>query len=174
MLASYQKFYIMKAYQKIKSTLILALTFPLILLSCKKEASISSVNVKQDSTKSLEKPIDSLTPILNTMRESNQIVISVNASKLPIKLIQDIKNPKDQIVLKLENYNQPNLKAYIKPDKPMNIRINQIRMPDNTFDGPFGLNIDYKTKQKGEYWLILAKDNMASGEPTGRFFIKVE
>ncbi len=164
----------MKVYKKIKIGLIVSLFSAFILTSCKKEVSISTTDSNKDSIKVLEKPVDTLTPILSTIRESNQIVISVDASKLPIKLIQEIKNPEDQIVLKLENYEKSSLNAFIKPDKLMNIRINQIRMPDNTFDGPFGLKVDYKTKQKGEYWLIFAKNNMASGEPTGRFFIKVE
>ncbi|MFC0344795.1 hypothetical protein ACFFH5_11365, partial [Epilithonimonas hispanica] len=64
--------------------------------------------------------------------------------------------------------------GYLKTEKPMNLRFNQIRMPDNTFDGPFTQTIEYETKQKGEYWLILAKSNMAEGTPVGKFFVKIE
>lgn len=147
--------------------------FPLIVVACKKESPNVDQDLKKDSLL-LVKPNDSLSPILSTTKESNQVIVSVDASKLPIRLMQEITDPEQQIVLKLENYNHDNLKAYIKTEHPMNIRFNQIRMPNNTFDGPFGQTIDYKTKQKGEYWLIIAKDLMASDNPVGKFFIKVE
>lgn len=173
MLEYYQKFYIMNGLKMNKTLLKYGILLPLILVACKKESPNIDLVVKKDSM-SLVRPMDSLSTILSTEKESNQIILSVDASKLPIRLIQEITDPEQQIVLKLENYNHSRLKAYIKPEKPMNVRINQIRMPDNTFDGPFGETIDYETQQKGEYWLIISKNLMASGEAKGRFFIKIE
>lgn len=156
-----------------KTLLKYGILLPLILIACKKESPNIDQDVKKDSM-TLAKPMDSLSTILATAQESNQHIISVDASRLPIRLMQKITDPEQQIVLKLENYKHPRLKAYIKPEQPMNVRINQIRMPDNTFDGPFGQTINYETKQRGEYWLIISKDLMASGDPTGQFFIKIE
>ncbi|UQB67336.1 hypothetical protein [Epilithonimonas zeae] len=145
---------------------------PLFLVACKKEPEIKEQKV--DTVTTIEKPVDSLSTILKTEKESNQNIVTVDASKMPIRLNLEITNPNDQLILRLENVNQPKIKGYIKTEKPMNLRFNQIRMPDNTFDGPFGPTIEYDTKQKGEYWLILAKSNMAEGTPVGKFFVKIE
>lgn len=157
--------------QKANSLKYLAL-IPLFLVACKKEPEVK--NTKVDTITTVEKTVDSLSTILKTEKESNQNIVTVDASKMPIRLNLEIKNPNDQVVLKLENLNQPKIKGYIKTETPMNIRFNQIRMPDNTFDGPFATTIEYDTKQKGEYWLIFAKNNMADGEPVGKFFVKIE
>lgn len=157
--------------QKVNSLKYLAL-IPLFLVACKKEPEIKEQKV--DTFTTIEKPVDSLSTILKTEKESNQNIVTVDASKMPIRLNLQIKNPDDQLILKLENLNQAKINGYIKTEKPMNLRFNQIRMPDNTFDGPFGQTIEYETKQKGEYWLILAKSNMAEGTPVGKFFVKIE
>lgn len=145
---------------------------PLFLVACKKEPEVKDQKV--DTVTTIEKPVDSLSTILKTEKESNQNIVTVDASKMPIRLNLEITNENDQVILKLENLNQPKIKGYLKTEKPMNLRFNQIRMPDNTFDGPFSQTIEYDTKQKGEYWLILAKSNMADGTPVGKFFVKVE
>lgn len=145
---------------------------PLFLVTCKKEPEVKDTGT--DTVATIERPIDSLSTILKTEKESNQNIVTVDASKMPIRLNLEIKNPDDQLILKLENLNQPKIKGYLKTEKPMNLRFNQIRLPDNSFDGPFGPTIEYDTKQKGEYWLILAKSNMADGTPVGKFFVKIE
>ena len=157
--------------QKVNSLKYLTL-IPLFLLACKKEPEVKDQKV--DTVTTIEKPVDSLSTILKTEKESNQNIVTVDASKMPIRLNLEITNENDQVILKLENLNQPKIKGYLKTEKPMNLRFNQIRMPDNTFDGPFSQTIEYNTKQKGEYWLILAKSNMADGTPVGKFFVKVE
>lgn len=146
---------------------------PLFLIACKKDPKLKETEL--DTLTAIKKPVDTLSPILKTEKESNQNIITVDASKMPIRLKLEIKNQDEQLILRLENLSQPNMKAYLKTDQPMNLRFNQIRLPDNTFDGPFGQSIEYETRQKGEYWLVLSKNNMASGEtPTGKFFIKIE
>lgn len=145
---------------------------PLFLVACKKEPEVKDQKV--DTVTTIEKPVDSLSTIIKTEKESNQNIVTVDALKMPILLNLEITNENDQVILKLENLNQPKIKGYLKTEKPMNLRFNQIRMPDNTFDGPFSQTIEYDTKQKGEYWLILAKSNMADGTPVGKFFVKVE
>jgi hypothetical protein len=157
--------------QKINNWKYLAL-ISLFLVACKKEPQVQDIKI--DTLTTIEKPADTLSVILKTEKESNQNIVTVDASNMPIRLNLEIKNPDDQLILKLENVNQPKIKAYLKTEQPMNLRFNQIRLPDNTFDGPFGQTIEYETRQKGEYWLILAKSNMASGTPVGKFFLKIE
>jgi len=156
---------------KVNSLKYLAM-IPLFLVACKKEPEVKDQKV--DTVTTIEKPVDSLSTIIKTEKESNQNIVTVDALKMPILLNLEITNENDQVILKLENLNQPKIKGYLKTEKPMNLRFNQIRMPDNTFDGPFSQTIEYDTKQKGEYWLILAKSNMADGTPVGKFFVKVE
>ena len=162
---------LMSKKMKLNSLKYLGL-IPLFLVACKKEPKIKEPKV--DTVVTVEKPADTLSTILKTEKESNQNIITVDASKMPIRLNLEIKNINDQIILKLKNLDQPKIKGYLKTETPMNVRFNQIRMPDNTFDGPFGPTIEYDTKQKGEYWLILAKNNMADGDPVGKFFVKIE
>jgi len=157
--------------QTVNSLKYLAM-IPLFLVACKKEPEVKDQKV--DTVTTIEKPGDSLSTIIKTEKESNQNIVTVDASKMPIRLNLEITNENDQMILKLENLNQPKIKGYLKTEKPMNLRFNQIRMPDNTFDGPFSQTIEYDTKQKGEYWLILAKSNMADGTPVGKFFVKIE
>lgn len=145
---------------------------PLFLIACKKDPKLKETEL--DTLTVIKKEVDTLSPILKTEKESNQNIITVDASKMPIRLKLEIKNQDEQLILRLENLSQPKMKAYLKTDQPMNLRFNQIRLPDNTFDGPFGQSIEYETRQKGEYWLILSKSNMASGTATGKFFIKIE
>lgn len=58
-------------------------------------------------------------------------------------------------------------------DKNANIRINQIGLPDSTFDGPFGKDIHYKIKMPGIYKLIIAEEMMAGDRWKGNFSLKV-
>jgi hypothetical protein len=58
-------------------------------------------------------------------------------------------------------------------DKNANIRINQIGLPDSTFDGPFGKDFHYKIKMPGIYQLIIAEDMMAGDRWKGNFLLKV-
>ena len=86
-----------------------------------------------------------------------------------VKFIEFDKNG-----LFLKDYDKPNIVAEIKADKGMNIRFNQVKFADGTYDGPFGQTLSIPNKGKGEIWLIIGKSNMASGESKGRFSVKVE
>lgn len=59
-----------------------------------------------------------------------------------------------------------------KEDKKANIRINQIQMPDSTFDGPFGDSFHYKIKMRGVYKIFIGPDLMAKGKLSGAFIFK--
>ncbi|WP_300672327.1 hypothetical protein [Soonwooa sp.] len=165
----------MKHYLNKNLNLTLLAVVLLAVVSCKKDGDKLPTEVKRDTITVIEKPADTLTTVLNRKTETNQFIIDVDASKTPVKLVEEVKLQDQQIILRLLNYDKPTLKAFIKPEQAdMNIRINQIRIPDNTFDGPFSQTIEYKTPQKGEYWLVISKNNMASGNPLGKFYIQVD
>ena len=61
----------------------------------------------------------------------------------------------------------------VRRDKKENIRINQLEMPDSTFDGPFGDSLHHVMRDTGTYKIIVAHDLMAEGKPSGDFTLKV-
>ena len=60
--------------------------------------------------------------------------------------------------------------ATIKPmQKGGNVRINQLQLPDQSFDGPFGDSLHYLVKKSGTLRFIIGQ-NMMAGDPwTGDF-----
>ncbi|AZA85103.1 hypothetical protein C1637_24410 [Chryseobacterium lactis] len=174
------------------------LLIPLIIISCKKEANVTEVPGK-DSTIVSEMPdsaykADSIAlrkkdSIINNapatkevlqkgvMRseKEGQVIRTADASQLPFTLGEEFTKDGQELVLKLTNYNQPNIKAKIlTKEKDFNIRFNQIKLPNGDYDGPFSRDITYETPGKGEVWLIIGKSNMASGNTKGSFTVSVE
>lgn len=81
---------------------------------------------------------------------------------------------KDRKIIPLNIVSAKELFAVIhKENKKANIRINQIEMPDSTFDGPFGDSLHYKIKMNGVYKIIVGPDLMATGKLDGVFELKV-
>lgn len=170
---------------------------PVILFSCKKEAAVTETVQNSDSAAVSEmtpaKPVDSAAirdsiithseegkKVLNhgVMRENSgeEIVREADASALPFSIGDEFKNDDQSLVIKIKNFTNPSISASVIPkNKEMNIRVNQIRLPNGDFDGPFGRDLTgYKVPQKGEVWLIIGKSNMASGNPKGSFTVNIE
>ncbi len=59
-----------------------------------------------------------------------------------------------------------------KKNRRFNLRINQIEMPDSTFDGPFGDSLHYQIKRPGVYKFRIGPDLMADGNREGEFIFK--
>ncbi len=79
---------------------------------------------------------------------------------------------KKQPVLTLSITSGKMLYAVISDKPKANLRINQIEMPDSSFDGPFGKSLTYKIKKPGTYKLIIGESMMAEGQYSGDFEIK--
>ena len=61
--------------------------------------------------------------------------------------------------------------ATIKPiEKGGNVRINQIQLPDKSFDGPFGDSLQYTLKKSGILRFIIGQ-NMMAGDPWSGDFV---
>lgn len=178
-----------------KKTLLL---IPLLIISCKKESSVSET-VKNDSMMVAEQPApesqadsaalkkkDSIVNNAPATKEvlrqgvmrsekEGQIIRTADASQLPFTLGEEFTKDNQELVLKITNYDHPTLKAKITTnEKDFNIRFNQIKLPNGEYDGPFGRDISYEIPTKGEVWLIIGKSNMASGETKGGFSVSVE
>lgn len=65
--------------------------------------------------------------------------------------------------------------AEIVPDKTgCNVRFNQVIMPGNKADGPFGMQLKYKLPRKGKYQLIVGHNMMAGDPEICDFTLKVK
>ena len=94
---------------------------------------------------------------------------------IPLTISDEFTTDQQQYILKIKNFNEKKINATINPRAAdMNLRFNQIRYADGTFDGPFGLQITQDINKTGEIWLIVGKNLMASGKPTGKFTISLK
>jgi len=171
---------------------------PLLLLSCKKETEKtetanqdSSVVTEQTQTQPMADSIalrkkDSIInnapatkEVLRTgvMREvkNGEIIRTMDASQLPFTVGEQFTDQNQKLILKISNVDQSKVNAKISTrQKDFNIRFNQIRLPNGDYDGPFGRDLTYDIKSKGEVWLIIGKDQMAEGDVKGDFTVSVE
>ncbi|WP_294298257.1 hypothetical protein [uncultured Chryseobacterium sp.] len=176
----------------------LLLLIPLIMMSCSKEPKVTETQNRDSAAVSEQaSPIEKADSAAIKMKDSvinnapktkevlskgvmrdikdGQIIRTADAGQLPFKLGEEFTKDGQEFILKITNFNQSTLKAKISTDvKDFNIRFNQIRLPNGDYDGPFGREITYDVKEKGEVWLIVGKSNMASGTTKGSFIISVE
>ncbi len=174
------------------------LFIPLMILSCKKEASVSQ-SADKDSVITTEQPApksgsdsvemnikDSVVnnapatkEVLKTgvMREEKDRVIirMADGERLPFTIGEEFTDRHDKLILKIANFNKRKITAKISTkQQDFNIRFNQIKLPDGNMDGPFLREIKYDVPTAGEVWLIIGKNNMADGKTTGNFSVSVE
>lgn len=174
------------------------LFLPLFIIACKKESpvtenvsndSVSLIKTTGDSSKSDSAEIRQKDSVINNapvtkevlktgvMREEkDRVIIRIaDGEHLPFTIGEEFTEKHDKLILKIENYTKPEIKASINTkEKDFNIRFNQIQLPDGTMDGPFMREISHKVPKKGEVWLIIGKNNMADGKTTGDFSVTVE
>ncbi len=171
---------------------------PLLIISCKKDPAVSETSVgdsavltkysaplenKDSSALRMKDSVINNAPktkeVLRTgvMREvkDGQIIRTVDAEHFPLTLGEEFTKDGQELILKITNFNKPNIKAQISTkEKDFNIRFNQIKLPNGDYDGPFGREITYDAEGRGEVWLIIGKSNMASGNTKGSFSVSVE
>lgn len=176
-----------------KKSLIL---IPLILFSCKKESAVTET-LHKDSAKIsdktvVENPIDSAQikdSIINNAPATKEVLRTgvmrnidgktitreADAEQMPFTIGEEFTQDNEEFILKIKNVKAGKISAKISPaENSQNIRFNQIKLPDSSYDGPFGREVSYDIKKDGEVWLIIGKSNMASGETKGKFSVSVE
>ncbi|GEN75201.1 hypothetical protein [Chryseobacterium hagamense] len=174
------------------------LLIPLMIISCKKEPKVMEMQDRDSVIVSEEaSPVEKTDSATVKMKDSiinnapktkevlskgvmrdvkdGQIIRTADAAQLPFKLGEEFTKDGQEFILKITNFSKQTLKAKISTDvKDFNIRFNQIKLPNGDYDGPFGREITYDVKGKGEVWLIVGKSNMASGSTKGSFTVSVE
>jgi hypothetical protein len=107
--------------------------------------------------------------------KDGQIIRTVDAEQFPLTLGEEFTKDGQEFILKIINFDQPKINAKISTkEKDFNIRFNQIKLPNGDYDGPFGRDLTYDIKEKGEVWLIIGKSNMTSGNTKGSFTVSLE
>ena len=168
---------------------------PFLIISCQKKEVISENGIKSDSVilsdqTVIDNKIDSAAngivaiddlnatkATFKTFRivDGDSIVKTINADMIPLTITDEFTPKVQKMVLKIKNFDRAKIVGKITSENPqMNIRFNQIKLTNGDFDGPFGRELNYEIKEKGEIWLIIAKSNMASGDATGKFKIRIE
>jgi len=80
-----------------------------------------------------------------------------------------------KVFIKFKNEISGELNGKIStPDGKGNIRFNQIIFPDNSSDGPFGMDIKILLKQKGNHILVIGHSQMADNPFYGKFKVELE
>jgi len=174
------------------------LLIPLLIISCKKESAPAETQ-KNDSVIVSEQPdtapkMDSAavkmkdsvinnapktkevlkTGVMRSVKDG-KITRTVDAEQFPLTLGEEFTKDGQEFILKIINFDQSKIKAKISTnEKDFNIRFNQIKLPNGDYDGPFGREITYDVKGKGEVWLMIGKSNMASGNTKGSFTVSIE
>ena len=166
----------------------------LILFSCKKKTeNLSQFNhsdsvgkktefiQKADSSTTLLYP-DSTNLKMKSQSEIDRKMVGdtiytrFDASALPVEFEERFSNSHQQLFVVLQNFTGKEISGEIFPQNQlMNIRFNQIRTPDGNWDGPFGRTLEnYAIPSHGIVLLRIGKSNMASGNASGKFSIKLQ
>ena len=163
----------------------LILLVPIILWSCNKTETVGESTSKtdplfektvvEDTLKEIQTEIPAGRQGMLREVEGNKIIRTADAQQIPFSIGEEFTEEDQQFIVKIKNFRQKTISGEITPENAeMNIRFNQIKLSDGTFDGPFGRQISYTAKNDGELWLIIGKSNMASGETKGKFSVSIK
>jgi len=163
----------------------LILLVPILLWSCNKTETVgettsktdplSEKTVVEDTLKEIQTEIPAGRQGMLRKVEGNKIIRTSDAQQIPFNIGEEFTEDDQQFIVKIKNFRQKTISGEVTPENAeMNIRFNQIKLPDGTFDGPFGRQISYTAKNDGELWLIIGKSNMASGETKGKFSVSIK
>ena len=167
---------------------------PLLICSCTKKDTHSKM-ITKDSTeipdqRSVEYPADSSKVVVlssndepdknemaKTFRiiDGDRIIKTINANMIPLTISDEFTTDQQKLILKIKNFKGKKIVGKISAkNTDMNLRFNQIKFADGSFDGPFGRNISVEIPKPGEIWLIIGKNLMADGKLTGKFSVTLQ
>ena len=163
----------------------LILLVAIVLWSCNKTESVGESTSKtdplfektvvEDTLKEIQTEIPAGRKGMMREVEGNKIIRTADAQQIPFNIGEEFTEEDQQFIVKIKNFKQKTISGEVTPENAeMNIRFNQIKLPDGTFDGLFGRQISYTAKNDGELWLIIGKRNMASGETKGKFSVSIK
>jgi len=117
---------------------------------------------------------DTTTEVGTNTEVSNQDSIPLTLAGGTIKQ-QGMMEKGKHVVFSFDVPKAGKLTASVKPGETNgNVRIAQIFMPDNTADGPFGMEMTYDLKQTGQYRLVVSENQMAGDPYNGPFTLTLK
>lgn len=156
------------------------------LLGCNNSSNLGKTGKENDSSTGVTTVRDSVI-VLDSITSADTtsvllpgddpvIQVTVPAETLPVTRLQrTITSDMQSIRLSVTDLDVGQLRVSIAHNKPdANIRISQVIRPDGSMDGPYGQQLVYDIKQRGNYSFIINKSNMASGTQVGDVFITLE
>ncbi|MDF2383899.1 hypothetical protein JMG10_20640 [Nostoc ellipsosporum NOK] len=113
---------------------------------------------------------EAITPVKLTRDTSLTIVIAPDTSVGPV--YGSVENGK-AVSCYLRIAKPVQLQAELVALTPgLNLRFNQLFMPDGSSDGPFGNTLTYRMEKTGTYRLVLGPNLMAEGQTTGDYLLR--
>jgi hypothetical protein len=163
----------------------LIVVFSLLFYSCKDANDISSEGMKDtvktegtgsselESEKATDKDADTKSGSSRESSGENRIQFPKGATQTTVS--GHIKGFGNNITYVFEASDGQVLNTYVKPRQgDGNIRINQIISPSGNADGPFGMSMDYKLTETGDWKIILGEDQMAGDPWEGEYDLTIE
>jgi len=143
----------------------------IFFFSCQKEMKQAPVQTPEPMAK--EKNIESKSK--ENRQTGNTIFMNFRNEKGLFIAEGALDSIHSKVYVKFKNENTGELKAKIIPATGKgNIRFNQIIFPDNTSDGPFGMDLKIPLRQKGNYILVVGHSLMADNPYFGKFELQLE
>jgi len=144
-------------------------------LSCgQKESKYNSSSETIADTSQQKKTAEKI-PVLEKNIQTGDTIIMKSKDENNMYLAEGSLNSiTSKVYIKFTNEDSQNLKAKIILPERGNIRFNQIIAPDKTSDGPFGMDLETKLDQKGDYILIIGHSQMADNPYVGKFTVQLE
>ena len=131
--------------------------------------------LKEDSSLTADRHSQAADSVKLRWENGDSVLIAIVAAiDLPTSFDLEVGKSYQQIHLVIQGLAADSLQAKLSfKQEDRNLRFNQIVLPDGTMDGPFGNELMYSTKEKGDYTLIIGKDNMADGNVEGPVSIEI-
>lgn len=101
--------------------------------------------------------------------------ILIKAHNLPIEVNQEFIKENQKLKIELGSLEKTQISGKISSERNgQNIRFNNLLKDNHSIDGPFGKDLKYELKEKGNYALIIGKSQMADGSQVGKFKIEIQ
>jgi hypothetical protein len=155
-----------------KNALILLIS--IFFFSCQQKDSAKTAVPASDTIVAKDSVITKKT-IVENKQTGDTILMNVKDEKGFYTAEGSLDSIHPRVYVKFKNENLGELNAKIIPTTGKgNIRFNQIIFPDNSSDGPFGMDLKTDLKQKGNHILVIGHSQMADSPYYGKFKVEVE
>lgn len=105
---------------------------------------------------------------IKKLDQDSLIQVTVTAGDIPDAVSLQVEHAYQQVQVLIKAVHSDSLSVVMQvPDKERNLRMNQIVLPDGSMDGPFGHELHYHTRLRGNYIIRIGRDNMADGTVQG-------